>query len=109
MPSLAQWWRRLTRRSTIDEQKLLDEILFVRGMIVGTQEALLEILKSTLSQGEVEKVVENLKRLPTVMNKAAAVLEVDVGKALPTFYEKGIAAGREPFLIRLTSSDSIGD
>ena len=106
MSKLIQWWRVVTGKRTIDEQRMLEEILHNRGIIVGTQQSVLTIVESLLPQGDIEKVVENLKRLPTVMNKAAATLEVDSNVTLPESYEKGIAEAREAFLIRLADLKS---
>ena len=91
---------------TPDQQQLLEEIFFIRGMIVGLQRSLLTILKTTLSPREIEKISEELERLPAVLDDAARELRITKGAALPTSYQRGMEEGQKPFLIEFTRSDS---
>ena len=47
----------------MDQQQLLNGILYNRGMLLGLQQILHQTLKSTLAPGEVHKIVKWKRRL----------------------------------------------
>ncbi len=89
----------------MNEQQLRDEILYNRGMIVGLRHTLLQILRSTLSDSDLQKIVDNFTGQFAIMEDVDIVM-METGAALPPSYRTGIDATRQFFLEHLTRPES---
>ncbi len=94
----------------MDEQKLLEKVLFNRGMLMGLQHALkilLSALKKSLTPVEIEKVLKDLDGLTAVVDDETKGM-LGGSFVLPPSYERGFELGCKSFLESLTiGEDSV--